>query len=245
MIKNIVVMLLTVCVTIGMFILLGYTPYVFSAYLAMVIIMYFYATTEKIDDTLFKIMVFISFTIIAGWWYVKANQYNEGFYVTPLRKISGRMTARQCQDYCERSRYCKYSQVPLGSSTSGRKVSCWNSYGRNQRIWGKKNRGGDTWRNKNYHEPPPPPPPAPRVDKFYLRYYSMWPNCGNISCGRGSLLSFKKKCTVNSRCNGFSWTKGRNSNSSQGSGCLKWGCKPSQEGRRGFGRGSHGYWAKR
>ena len=240
MFKNIVIMLLAMAVTIGMFVLLGYTPYVFGAYLAAIVIMYFYVTTKQIDDTLFKIMVFMSFTAILGWWYVKVKP-QEGFYVTPLRYISSRMTTRECQDYCQRSRNCKYSYTPLGTSRRPGRRRCWNSYGRNQRIWGNKNQGGDTWRNKNYRAPPPPPPPAPPVDPFYLRYYNIWPNCGNISCGRGSLLSFKQKCTANSRCDGFSYSTGRGQG---GSGCLKWGCKPSQESRRGFGRGSHGYWLK-
>ena len=244
MMKDILVMLLAAFVTIGVFILLGYTPKVFYAYLAMIVIMYFYTTTEKIEDTLFKVIVFISFTLILGWWYKKAKQYSEGFYVTPLRRISSRMTARQCQDYCQNTRYCKYSQVPLGSSRSGRKTYCWNSYGRNQRIWGSRNRGGDTWRNKLYRDPPPPPPPSPPVGPYYLRYSGIWPNCSNIRCGRGTLLSFKQKCTANSRCDGFSWTKNRNWNSARGAGCLKYSCKPYQERRNGFGRGNYGYWAK-
>ena len=56
LLKNIVIMLLAMAVTIGMFIMLGYTPYVFGAYLATIVIMYYYVTTERIDDTLFKIM---------------------------------------------------------------------------------------------------------------------------------------------------------------------------------------------
>ena len=236
MMKDILVMLLAAFVTIGVFILLGYTPKVFYAYLAMIVIMYFYTTTEKIEDTLFKVIVFISFTLILGWWYKKAKQYSEGFYVTPLRRISSRMTARQCQDYCQNTRYCKYSQVPLGSSRSGRKTYCWNSYGRNQRIWGSRNRGGDTWRNKLYRDPPPPPPPSPPVGPYYLRYSGIWPNCSNIRCGRGTLLSFKQKCTANSRCDGFSWTKNRNWNSARGAGCLKYSCKPYQERRNGLVR---------
>lgn len=155
MMKTIFVMLIAMTITIGLFILLGYTPYVFSAYLATMVIMYFYATTEKIDDTLFKTMTFISFTIILGWWYVKNKKYQEGYYVTPLKRISTRMTTRQCQDYCGGTKHCKYSYVPLGTSTSGIKTSCWNSYGRYQRKWGPRNRGGDVWRNKKYIPPPP------------------------------------------------------------------------------------------
>lgn len=50
----------------------------------------------------------------------------------------------------------------------------------------------------------------------------------------------KQLCAKDKRCNGFSWTRG---STSYGWGCLKKNCK--NNGKNGFGRGSHGYYEKR
>jgi len=133
--------------TIGLFYALG-TAHWFLNFVMAATIMYFYISTGKIEDVLLKIIVFVTIMCVLWWRYSK-----EGFYIRPLKHVSNSLTAKQCQDECERSAGCKYAQVPLSTSRSGISTNCKNSYGFNQTISGNKNQGGDTWTNKLWKEP--------------------------------------------------------------------------------------------
>ena len=54
----------------------------------------------------------------------------------------------------------------------------------------------------------------------------------------------KRLCNRDGMCHGFSWSKGRNRNWQRGGGCLKKYCL-GKPGRKGYGRGSHGYYERR
>jgi len=80
---------------------------------------------------------------------------------------------------------------------------------------------------------------------FVHKYKKRWPHCQNIKCLTGSLEHFKSQCLNYGHCNGFSFTRIRNhkyTGSTRGNGCLKQKCV--NDGNRGFGHGSHGYWIK-
>jgi hypothetical protein len=76
-----------------------------------------------------------------------------------------------------------------------------------------------------------------------MKYAKKWPHCDNAGgCLSGNLEKFTKACdALGSGCDGFSFN---GKNGGNGNGCLKKQCKPAQEGRKGFGKGSHGYWVK-
>ena len=152
---------LALLITVGVFSATGYLPYSVVGYVLLFAIMYIYITSKDTEDMLFRILLLITvyFTVSYVFTYTK-----EGFYITPSRLISHSMTAKQCQDMCESNKHCKFANVPLGTSRSGRRTTCWNSYGQGQRAYGSSSQGGDTWQNKNYVQPPPPPPPPkPRM----------------------------------------------------------------------------------
>ena len=191
-----------------------------------------------------KLMLYLTMfliIVIIFYYYYSNSVVKEGYYFKPSAKelVSHSMTAKQCQETCKSKPNCKYSYYSWATHHGGR-GPCWNTKGKDkdQAPYGGKYRGGATWRNKNYI------PKKPKMVAHHLRWYNRWPHCYNITCGSGTLKSFKEKCSENPRCDGFSWTRGRNSDSSRGGGCLKSSCKPGNEWRRGFGYGSHGYWLK-
>ena len=131
--------------TIGLFYALGTTVFWFLNFIIAGVIMYFYANSKDIEETLLKIIVLTSTIGILGWW---RQSQKEGFFVSPLRYIGPAFTAKQCQDACQGTLGCKYAQVPLATSNSGMKNKCWNSYGFSQNKWGSQSQGGETWLNK-------------------------------------------------------------------------------------------------
>ena len=151
--------ILAILATVGVFIILGYIPHRSISYVLLLIIMYIYAVTVKIDNVLFKVMILLTIVgVILGWWTglydgLKDVLGREGFVVTPLTKISDSITSRECQDVCEKSKTCKFSQVPVGTTLSGQKHICWNSSGLDQKASGSRTEGGDTWENKTYKNP--------------------------------------------------------------------------------------------
>ena len=142
--------MMVIASTIGVLIAVGSTVYWFLNLLVLAVIMYFYLSSETIDDTLLKTMILISTISLLGWW---RYEHKEGFYVSPLTLISNSLTAKSCQDMCQGTIGCKYSQVPVNTSGTGVKTKCWNSSGFNQQHWGNKNQGGDTWFNLKYKPP--------------------------------------------------------------------------------------------
>merc|ERR1712072_126082 len=74
--------------------------------------------------------------------------------------------------------------------------------------------------------------------RFTLKHRNKWPHCTNIKCMRGHVSKFKAAFAKDKRCNGFSFT----AHKTKGGGCLKQKC--TREGIRGWGHGSHGYYAK-
>jgi len=162
-IKNITATILAVLATVGVLIIMGYVPYKFIGYMLLGMILYFYVTLSQIDDVLIRSLGLMAIVgLIVGWWtglfdvlktLFDPSVVNEGFFVAPVKKISDALTAKECQDSCESAQICKYSQVPLGTTQSGAKNACWNSYGIYQNAWGSRNQGGDTWQNKLYKEP--------------------------------------------------------------------------------------------
>ena len=85
----------------------------------------------------------------------------------------------------------------------------------------------------------------PKKTEMRLKYYSAWPHCSNIRCHSNiRLKTMKRLCNRDGMCHGFSWTKGRNRDWQKGGGCLKKYCL-GKPGRRGYGRGSHGYYERR
>ena len=159
-ITKITATILAVLATVGVLFLIGYLPYRFVGYILLLMIVYLYVTLSQIDDILLRSLGLITIMgIIVGWWtglfdgLKQLLNFREGFYVSPLKKISDALTARQCQDTCQSAKMCKYSQVPLGTIWSGAKNACWNSYGLNQNTSGSKRQGGDTWQNRLYRQP--------------------------------------------------------------------------------------------
>jgi hypothetical protein len=85
----------------------------------------------------------------------------------------------------------------------------------------------------------------PNKTELRLKYYNIWPHCSNIKCYSNiRLRDMKKICNRNGNCHGFSWTRGRNRDWQRGGGCLKKYCM-GRPWRRGYGRGSHGYYERR
>ena len=142
--------ILGLIVTVSLFSAVGSLPYKFIGYMLVIIIMYLYVTTKGIDNMWVKVMALIAVTISLVFQF---QVDKEGFYVSPLKHLSSSLTAKECQDICQSSSDCKYTQVPLGTSLSGNKTHCWNSYGLKQFIWGSKANGGDTWTNTLYKDP--------------------------------------------------------------------------------------------
>ena len=249
---------LAVLITFGILYGIGQLPYSFFIFIVLGLMMHTYVKTGSIEDTLFNVLLVVTVCIILGMFGdadffkpFREFKLKEGFWLNPNRQydhISHSMTAMQCQNACQQKPNCKFAVFPY-EVERGARGHCWNTKGKDsgQKLRGSKPKsrygnyaggGYSAWRNKYYE------PKKPLMLPHYLRWYGRWPHCNNISCGRGTLKEFKEKCSEKPNCDGFSWTKGRNSNSSRGSGCLKYNCKPAQEGRNGFGRGSHGYWLK-
>lgn len=154
---------LALLITIGVFTATGFLPYPVVGYTLILIFIFIYVTTDSTEDMLFRILFLLTAYFTATYVFTYSK---EGFYITPSKLMSHSMTAKQCQDICESNKHCKFSNVPVGSSNSGRKLPCYNSYGQNQKAYGSQNQGGDTWQNKKYvPPPPPPPPPKPRLFK--------------------------------------------------------------------------------
>ena len=239
--------ILAIAMTCGIIYGVGQLPYSFLIFIILGFTLYTYVTTSSIEDTLTYSLLLVSISILLGLFgnfdfFSLFRNVKEGFWLNPSRKydlVSHSMTAIQCQNACQSKPHCKFSVYPHSLNSGGR-GKCWNTkgYDREQTLRGNMNSGYAAWRNKYYV------PKKKVISPFHLRWYSRWPNCNNLSCGGGTLKEFKEKCSENKRCDGFSWTKGRNSDSNRGSGCLKYSCKASQENRNGFGYGSHGYWAK-
>ena len=142
--------ILGLIVTVSLFIAIGSLPYKFIGYMLVIMIMYIYVTTKGIDNMWVNVLALIAVTVSLVFQF---NRNKEGFYVSPLKHMSSSITAKQCQDLCQSSSDCKYSQVPLGTSESGNQTHCWNSYGQRAFIWGSKGQGGDTWQNTLYKDP--------------------------------------------------------------------------------------------
>ena len=249
---------LAVLTTFGILYGVGQLPYSFFIFVVLGLMMHTYVKTGSIEDTLFNVLLVVTICIILGMFGnvdffkpFREFKLKEGFFLNPSKqydRISHSMTAMQCQDACQQKPHCKFAVFPYNVEKGG-VGDCFNTKGKDsdQQLIGSKpttkngtysGGGYSAWRNKFYQ--PKEMKPVP----FHLRWYSRWPNCDNITCGSGTLKDFKQKCSDKPNCDGFSWTKGRNSDSSRGSGCLKYSCKPSQEGRKGFGYGGYGYWAK-
>ena len=142
--------MMAVIATIGIIYAVGTTVYWFLNILVLAVIMYFYLSSETIDDTLLKTIILLSTISLLGWW---RYEHKEGFYVSPLRSISDSVTAKNCQDACQSSMGCKYAQVPLATSMTGKPNKCENSFGFDQKHWGSSGQGGDTWINSKYTPP--------------------------------------------------------------------------------------------
>ena len=237
---------LAVSMSFGLIYLLGQLPYSFFVFIVLGMMIVTYVQSASIEDTLFNLLLVFTIAIFLGTFgdvdFFKAFKINEGFSLNPSKEydlVSNSMTALQCQNACQQKPHCKFSVYPQVVNNGGR-GKCYNTKGmdKDQQLIGNQNTGLAAWRNKFYV------PKKPKNTPFYLRWYSRWPHCNNITCGSGTLKDFKQKCADKKNCDGFSWTKGRNNNNSRGSGCLKYNCKLSQEARNGFGFGSHGYWSK-
>ena len=142
--------MMAVIATLGVIYAVGTTVYWFLNILVLAVIMYFYLSSETIDDTLLKTIILISTISLLGWW---RYEHKEGFYVSPLKLISKSLTAKNCQDICQGATGCKYAQVPSGTSLSGKQNKCWNAYGFNQKHWGNVGQSGDTWINRQWQPP--------------------------------------------------------------------------------------------
>ena len=142
--------MMAVIATLGVIYAVGTTVYWFLNILVLAVIMYFYLSSETIDDTLLKTIILISTISLLGWW---RYEHKEGFYVSPLKLISKSLTAKNCQDICQGATGCKYAQVPSGTSLSGNQNKCWNSYGFDQKHWGNVGQSGDTWINRQWQPP--------------------------------------------------------------------------------------------
>ena len=143
--------LLAAASTLGIFMAIGNTMYSILNSIIMITIMYFYVTTDKIDDVLFKVIVLLATITVVGMWNSKKTI--EGLYVAPLKKVSSSLTQRGCQDYCENSIDCNYAVT----TKSGR-GNCSITHGLNQIafnnfIFGINNINKsvqNVWRNKNF-----------------------------------------------------------------------------------------------
>jgi hypothetical protein len=142
--------LMVIASTLGVLIAIGSTVYWFLNLLVLGVIMYFYLSSETIDDTLLKTIILMSTISLLGWW---RYEQKEGFYVSPLKIVSESITAKNCQDMCQSAIGCKYAQVPSGSSLSGRQTKCEHSYGFDQKHWGNVGQSGDTWINRTWQPP--------------------------------------------------------------------------------------------
>jgi len=247
--EPIYMVILSVCVTMGLIYGIGQLPYSLFIFMVLGMMMYTYTQSASIEDTLFNVLLVVTICIFLGMFGdtdffkpFREFKLKEGFWLNPSGKydhISHSMTARQCQNTCQTKSNCKFSVYPWHVNSGG-KGHCWNTKGKDkdQTLRGNKHSGWAARRNKYYV------PKKVQISPFHLRWYSRWPHCSSISCGGGTLKEFKEKCSENANCDGFSWNKGRNSDNNRGRGCLKSNCKASQEGRSGFGYGSHGFWSK-
>ena len=133
--------LLAAASTLGIFMAVGNTVYWILNSIIMIAMMYFYVTTDNIEDILFKIIVLLSTITLVGMWN---NKMKEGFTISNLRTVSNSMTTKECQDYCEKTKQCKYAETP----PLQKKGNCKISSGINQYVWGYKS--SNLWKNKNY-----------------------------------------------------------------------------------------------
>ena len=140
--------LLAAASTLGIFMAVGNTVYWILNSIIMIAMMYFYVTTDNIEDTLFKIIVLLTTVTIVGLWNGKNRQ--EGFVISPLKKAGDfKITQRDCQDYCEKLKGCKYAVGPKGNGTG----ICEISHGVNQKETGRgayDDGKKKVWKNKNY-----------------------------------------------------------------------------------------------
>ena len=142
--------LVATATTIGVFVGIGYTVSWFYNLLYIFVMMYIYATTKNIGEALVKILGSVLFLYLVKSWF---DSNKEGMIVSGLTKVSDSLTARNCQDVCERSSNCRYSVVPLGTSLSNKKLTCWNGTGISQRVINTPFKYYDIWFNKKYKGP--------------------------------------------------------------------------------------------
>ena len=90
---------LAILITLGVLTGTGYTTYPAVGYIMLAFYIYIYCSAPSTEDMLFRIVVLTTFYCVLSYVF---NKYREGFYITPVRLVSRSMTAKQCQDYCEK-----------------------------------------------------------------------------------------------------------------------------------------------
>ena len=131
--------LLAAASTLGIFMAIGNTVYWILNSIIMITMMYFYVTTDNIEDTLFKIIVLLATVTIVGLWNQKNTK--EG-----LTKISDSLTKRGCQDYCANKKNCKYAILPSDNSRG----KCEITQGMSQYTPLKQTGNREIWRNEKF-----------------------------------------------------------------------------------------------
>tara|TARA_X000000368_G_scaffold417701_1_gene414850 strand:- start:5652 stop:6593 length:942 start_codon:yes stop_codon:yes gene_type:complete len=132
--------LLAAASTLGIFMAIGNTVYWILNSIIMITMMYFYVTTDNIEDTLFKIIVLLATVTIVGLWNQKNTK--EGF----LDHVSDSLTKRGCQDYCANTKNCKYAIVPSDNSRG----KCEITQGMGQYTPLKQTGNREIWRNEKF-----------------------------------------------------------------------------------------------
>ena len=133
--------LLAAASTLGIFMAIGNTVYWILNSIIMITMMYFYVTTDNIEDTLFKIIVLLATLTIVGLWNQKNTK--EGF----LDTVSYSLTKKGCQDYCANWKGgCRYAIVPSDNSRG----KCEITKGINQSTPPKQTGNREIWRNEKF-----------------------------------------------------------------------------------------------
>lgn len=118
---------------------------------------------NNLDINVFFIIVGIIILIC----YYNENKFIEYFTpkVVTRGRYQGNMTAKRCQDLCERKKYrpngrwwnkwpCKYAITRKGLHKTGKKGFCVHTYGKDQYTINKDaGNGYDVWFNKKYKKP--------------------------------------------------------------------------------------------
>ena len=100
----------------------SFGPNISISYIILCVILYFYYSSNNVEDMILKVLVLVTTLIFVGYWNSK-----EPFSISErgFTKKYKNITALECQKICKNKRECKYIQVPKNTGQSGMKTDCY------------------------------------------------------------------------------------------------------------------------